>query len=98
MFDLKRLLVILKQSSNLKCLPQSQFKEVAKGMKKTNKIKIYQAKSGKLRLYFFHLTEIGRIIILAGKKVDQKKDLELVVKKITSYLNYFHKTLKHNCK
>lgn len=74
---------IIEKSCNLKRLPQTKFKLI-KGHKIKN-CKIYEAKSGSLRVYMFHEEKTGRIIVTGGTKNKQSEDIKSLTKIIKEY-------------
>jgi hypothetical protein len=73
---------IIEQSSNLKRLPKTKFRQIEGHHLKC---KVYEAKSGIIRIYLFHEEHTGRIIVSGGKKGSQKKDIKSVIKLIKSF-------------
>jgi hypothetical protein len=75
---------IVEDTSNLNRRPKNKFREI-QGHKL--KGKVYEAKSGLIRVYLFHEEKTGRVIVTGGLKDDQKEDLKLVLKIIKDYQN-----------
>lgn len=73
---------IIEETSNLNRYPKTKFREI-QGHKL--KCKVFEAKSGQIRLYLFHEENTGRIIITGGLKGNQKKDLKSILKTIKEY-------------
>lgn len=51
------------------------------------KCKVYEAKSGIIRLYLFHEENTGRVIVTGGKKGNQKEDIKSVLQTIKDFKN-----------
>ena len=49
------------------------------------KCKVYEAKSGSVRVYLFHEEYTGGVIITGGKKDNQEEDIKSVIKTIKDY-------------
>ena len=75
---------IIEETSNLKRYPKTKFREL-KG--RNLNCKVYEAKSGIIRIYLFHEEKTGRIIISGGVKNNQEKDIKSIVKIIKEYNN-----------
>ena len=73
---------IIEETSNLNRYPKTKFREI-QGHKL--KCKVFEAKSGQIRLYLFHEENTGRIIITGGLKGNQKKDIKSILKTIKEY-------------
>ena len=71
--ELDRIQSIMEQVSELKSLPSNKFKNITR---KKDVIKTYEIKTKNLRVYLFK-DDIGKIIVLGGKKTDQNKDITL---------------------
>jgi putative component of toxin-antitoxin plasmid stabilization module len=61
---------IMDQIANLQLLPQGKFKDITP---KNDPVKEYEIKKNELRIYL--IKSDGHIIILGGKKGNQKKDI-----------------------
>ncbi|WP_121966537.1 hypothetical protein [Myroides sp. N17-2] len=83
--DLAKLIRIIENSSNLLRQPETKFREIKGKEKKLQGTKLYEAKAGILRVYIFHEERTGRIIVTAGKKNDQTKDINNAIKTIQAY-------------
>lgn len=83
--DIAKLIRIIENSSNLLRQPLSKFREIKGHDKKLKGTRLYEAKAGILRTYIFHEEKTGRIIVTAGKKNDQAKDISHAVKTIQAY-------------
>jgi hypothetical protein len=70
-------LSIIETTSNLLRLPKTKFRLI-EGHRLD--CKVYEAKSGIIRLYLFHEENTGRIILTGGKKDNQKEDIRSVIK------------------
>lgn len=75
-------LSIVEHSSKGLLLPKTKFRQLQ--IKKIP-CKLYEAKSGHIRVYLFHEEKTGRVIVTGGKKGDQKKDIKAVTKTIKDY-------------
>lgn len=73
---------IIEETSNLNRYPKTKFREI-QGHKL--KCKVFEAKSGPIRIYLFHEENTGRIIITGGLKDNQKKDIKSILKTIKEY-------------
>ncbi len=51
------------------------------------KCKVYEAKSGGIRIYLFHEEKTGRVIVIGGDKDSQNEDVKRVEKIIKEYYN-----------
>lgn len=75
---------IIEDTANLNRRPKSKFRPI-EGHKLN--CKIYEAKSGIIRVYLFHEERTGRIIVTGGMKGDQDKDIKGVLKLIKEYFD-----------
>jgi vacuolar-type H+-ATPase subunit I/STV1 len=73
---------IVEDTSNLSRRPKSKFREI-KGH--NLKCKVYEAKSGIIRIYLFHEEKTGRVVVSGGLKDNQNVDLRSVIKTIKEY-------------
>jgi len=73
---------IIEDTSNLKRYPKTKFREI-----KSHNLncKVYEAKSGVIRVYLFHEEKTGRVIITGGLKDNQAKDIKSILKIIKEY-------------
>lgn len=62
----------LQELSEGKIMPQAKFKDITP---KNEKIREFELKTKHLRLYMFHDTDQGRIIVMGGKKTTQRTDI-----------------------
>jgi len=62
----------MQQLAELKTLPNEKHKDITP---KNELVKEYEIKTKHIRVYTIHDKEYGRLIILGGKKVNQKKDI-----------------------
>jgi len=77
-------LSIIEITSNLLRLPKIKFRLIeGHGMN----CKVYEAKSGIIRLYLFHEENTGRVIVTVGKKGNQKEDIKSVLQTIKNFKN-----------
>ena len=75
---------VIEHTSNLNLLPQKKFRQLKiKGLD----CKVYEAKSGSIRIYLFHEEKTGRIIVTGGKKGEQDEDIAQIEHIIKSYYN-----------
>lgn len=86
--ELGELYAIIEDIANNKLLPHTRYKKLR--VSKKLKFKPYEAKSKHLRLYLFHEKGSGQIIVLGGKKTDQKDDIQRLEKIISEYNSYLH--------
>ena len=75
---------IVEDTSNLNRRPKNKFREI-QGHKL--KCKVYEAKSGLIRIYLFHEEKTGRVIVTGGLKNDQNEDIKSILKIIRDYQN-----------
>lgn len=73
---------IIEDTANLNRRPKTKFRLI-EGHKL--KCKVYEAKSGSIRIYLFHEENTGRIIVSGGVKDNQKKDIKKILKIIKEY-------------
>ena len=77
-------LSIIEITSILLRLPKTKFRLIeGHGMN----CKVYEAKSGIIRLYLFHEENTGRVIVTGGKKGNQKEDIKSVLQTIKNFNN-----------
>lgn len=73
---------VIELTSNLKFLPEKKFRQLTiKGLN----CKVYEAKSGSIRIYLFHEEKTGRVIVTGGKKGDQDEDISQIERIIKNY-------------
>ncbi len=75
---------IIEDTSNLNRRPKSQFR-IIQGL--SVNCKVYEAKSGNIRIYLFHEEKTGRVIVIGGLKGDQDEDIKKIEKTIKDYFN-----------
>lgn len=75
---------IVEDTSNLNRRPKTKFREI---QDHKLKCKVYEAKSGLIRIYLFHEENTGRVIVTGGLKDNQKEDIKLLLKIIKEYQN-----------
>lgn len=75
---------IVEDTSNLNRRPKSKFRLIEGH---NLKCKIYEAKSGIIRIYLFHEENTGRVIVTGGLKDNQDKDIKSILRTIKEYLN-----------
>lgn len=73
---------IIEDTANLNRRPKTKFRLI-EGHKL--KSKVYEAKSGLIRIYLFHEENTGRIIVSGGVKDNQSKDIKKILKIIKEY-------------
>lgn len=73
---------IIEDTANLNRRPKTKFRLI-EGHKL--KCKVYEAKSGLIRIYLFHEKKTGRIIVSGGLKDNQNKDIKKILKIIKEY-------------
>lgn len=77
-------LSIIEITSNLLRLPKTKFRLIdGHGIN----CKVYEAKSGIIRLYLFHEENTGKVIVTGGKKGNQKEDIKSVLQTIKDFKN-----------
>lgn len=80
---------IVEDTSNLNLRPKNKFREI---LGHNLKCKVYEAKSGSIRIYLFHEEKTGRVIVTGGLKDDQKEDVKSILKIIKDYQNESNKS------
>ena len=75
---------VIQDTANMQRRPKTKFREI-KGH--NLKCKLYEAKSGLIRIYLFHEENKGRVIVVGGLKDNQDKDLKSVKRIIKDYQN-----------
>jgi hypothetical protein len=83
--DLARALRIIEDTANLKMCPKTKFRQLK--LDKKIKDKVYEAKSGLVRIYLYHESNTGRIILMGGIKDNQIEDIKKVKNLILNYKN-----------
>jgi|SRR5690554_384967 len=80
--DLAGAIRYVELAADLRMLPKTRFREI-----KDQDIngKLFEAKKGSIRIYHFHETGTGRIIVLGGFKNNQTKDIKAAVKRIKDF-------------
>ena len=73
---------IVEDTSNLNRRPKTKFREI---QDYKLECKVYEAKSGLIRIYLFHEEKTGRVIVAGGLKDNQKEDIKLILKIIKEY-------------
>ncbi|SEJ39613.1 hypothetical protein SAMN04488018_13211 [Myroides marinus] len=73
---------IIEDSANLKMAPKTKFR-ILQGL--SVKCKVFEAKSGIIRVYLFHEEKTGRVIVMGGNKDSQDQDIKKVEKIIKEY-------------
>lgn len=73
---------IIEDTSNLMRRPKAKFR-VIQGHNLN--CKVYEAKSGSIRIYLFHEENTGRVIVTGGNKNDQDQDIKKILKIIKEY-------------
>ncbi|WP_047451889.1 hypothetical protein [Alistipes sp. ZOR0009] len=71
--ELTTIQVRLQEMAELKSLPDTKFKDITP---EKEKVKEYEVKTKHLRVYLLHDVPNGRVIVCAGKKTSQKKDIK----------------------
>ncbi len=83
-FEIEKIYSTIEDSCNLVTLPKTIFRQLKLGKLP---YQLYEAKSKHLRFYLFKLEKTGRVILIGGRKADQKADfkyLERLLKEIHS--------------
>lgn len=75
--DIGKIYATIKAACDLSTLPKTMYRVLRLP---DAKFKIYEAKSANLRYYLIKLEKTGKVIILAGKKSDQKLDWKYLTK------------------
>ena len=71
-------------------VPPSRYKKLSVGKKL--KYSVFEAKSRHLRLYLFEEKGTGLIMIMGGKKTEQKEDIKVVKKIVKEYALFKQQT------
>lgn len=82
MSNLAAAIRIIEDTANLKMRPKNQFRQIL-GL--SLNCKLYEAKSGSIRIYLFHEEKTGRVIVTGGNKDNQEKDIKRIEKIIRDY-------------
>jgi hypothetical protein len=77
--EMDKLYNILRKVCDLKMLPKTMFRVIHAG---ELPFQLYEAKSKNLRFYLIKLEKTGKVILLGGRKNNQKADLKYLVKLI----------------
>lgn len=85
--ELGDIFAIIEDVANQKRLPLTRYRKIV--VPKKFKFKPYEAKSKHLRFYLFHDNETGQVIVMGGKKSDQKRDIENLKTIILDYTNFY---------
>ncbi len=85
--ELGDLFAIVEDVANKKRLPPTRYRKII--VPKKFKFKPYEAKSKHLRLYLFHDNESGQVIVMGGKKTEQKSDIEHLKSIVVDYTNFY---------
>lgn len=72
-FEIDKIYSTIEDSCNLVTLPKTIFRQLKLGKLP---YQLYEAKSKHLRFYLFKLEKTGRVILIGGRKTDQKADLK----------------------
>lgn len=75
--EVDKLYNILRKVCDLKMLPKTMFRVIQAGQLP---FQLYEAKSKNLRFYLIKLEKTGKVILLGGRKNNQKADLKYLVK------------------
>lgn len=75
---------IIEDTANLNRRPKTKFR-IIEGHKLD--CKVYEAKTGSVRIYLFHEEKKGRIIVTGGVKDNQNEDIKRILNIIKSYQN-----------
>jgi len=81
--DLRSILVYMNLCANLQTLPDTKFKQIDR----IGKARLYEFKSGGLRIYCLHEEQVGKIVIIGGYKPSQKQDISRFKNLAEEYLN-----------
>lgn len=73
---------IIEGTANLIRFPKNKFREI-EGHKLN--CKIFEVKSGEIRVYLFQEEKTGRVIVTGGLKNSQKKDIKAIINTIKEY-------------
>lgn len=82
--ELSKTMAIIEQASSGFLLPAKKLNKINVG---SADFQIFEAKAKILRVYYFKDESNGNIIIIGGKKGNQKKDIEFVIKTVKEYFN-----------
>ncbi len=81
--ELDELFVHIEDVANNQRVPHTKYRKLHVSSKLT--FTPYEAKSSNLRVYLFHDSESGQIIVCGGKKTEQDEDIEKVERIIKEY-------------
>jgi len=84
MSNLASAIRIIEDTANLNRRPKTKFRTIEGH---SLNCKIYEAKSGIIRIYLFHEENTGRVIVSGGLKDNQTKDIKSIIKIIKEYQN-----------
>jgi putative component of toxin-antitoxin plasmid stabilization module len=70
--EIRQLKVRMQEMAELKSLPKTKCKDITPD---GDNVKEYELKTNNLRVYLIHEKNRGRIIVIAGKKNNQKNDI-----------------------
>ncbi|MCF0072308.1 hypothetical protein LZD49_17640 [Dyadobacter sp. CY261] len=75
--EVDKIYAVLDKVCNLKMLPKTMFRLI---QLRDLPYQLYEAKSANLRFYLIKLEKTGKVILLGGRKSNQKADLKSLVK------------------
>jgi hypothetical protein len=81
--EIAKIYALMQQVAELKTLPKEQFRELPNPK---SEVKEYEIKTKHLRVYLFHQTYTGKIIVIGGKKLSKSKTLHISGKSKKSIL------------
>ena len=84
--ELDTMLALMDYIAKGNSLPKEKFREL-KGRPSSDLIKEYEIKTKHLRVYMFHDSGTGKIIVCGGKKGKQEKDIKKLRKTKNKYLD-----------
>lgn len=82
--ELSKTMAIIEQASSGYLLPAKKHNKINTG---SATFQIFEAKAKILRVYYFIDEKNGNVIIIGGKKGNQKKDIEFVTKTVKEYFD-----------
>lgn len=84
--ELGDLFAIIEDVANNQILPSNKYRRLH--VSKKVHFTPYEAKSKHLRVYLFHENTSGQIIVIGGKKTEQKEDLKRLEKILSEYYQF----------
>lgn len=83
--ELAKAISFVERACSMQRMPKTKWRELHDP---ALPCKLYEAKSNIIRIYLFHLEHKGRVIVMAGKKDDQEKDIRRFKRIVKEYLEH----------